>query len=179
MFFSWASRVSFLSTHSVLYIILVRVTKNNLLALIPWLSAEWSVSLKVRLYDEDTSYGDHGYCNIAEFKVGGNGLKYGSDTLIIMMGKAKFLRIVSKSIHDQQSIPIPSLVVDQPVHIEVHQRYIYGGKYRYTIDVDGVNYASKVVTDAQQYFDVKVYASENNREACHIYVSDFKLTNFL
>ena len=136
--------------------------------------------MEVRLYDEDTSFGEYDYCTIAEFTRDDSQIQFGLDTLMILMGQQNNLLIRSKSISDDEaSFQYTPLVVDQQVHIEVHQRYMYGGKYRYIIDVDGVNYASKIVTNAQQYFNVKVYASETHREACHVYVSDFKLTNFL
>ena len=136
--------------------------------------------MKVRLYDEDTSFGGKSYCTIAEFTKDDGQLQHGFETLMIMMGTQNKLKISSKPIFGIDALfTIPPLVVDKQVHIEVHQRYMYGGKYRYIIDVDGVNYASKIVTDAQQYFNIKVYSSEIHREACHVYVSDFKLTNFL
>ena len=136
--------------------------------------------MKVRLYDKDTSFGEYEYCTITEFTREDSKKELERDTLMILMGQQKNLRTKSISIYGSEAnLPYSLLVVDHQVHIEVHQRYMYGGKYRYTIDVDGVNYASKVVTNAQQYFNVKVYASEIHREACHVYVSDFKLTNFL
>ena len=135
--------------------------------------------MKVRLYDEATSFGAYDFCTIAEFTKDDSQRNEGYETLMIRMGKQNKLYIQSKSVYGSEAILPYPLIVDQQVHIEVHRRYMYGGKYWYIIDVDGVNYASKVVTNAQQYFNVKVYASETHREACHVYVSDFKLTNFL
>ena len=158
----------------------MKLTKDNYVAFIPWLSAEWTVSMKVQLYDEVKIFGSYAFCNIAEFTADDSQIQHGKSTLMVRMGKENNLRIESTSLYGPEAVfSYPPLVVDQPVHIEVHQRYMYGGIYRYTIVVDGVNYASKVVTNAQQNFNIKVYASEKYREACRVYVSDFKLTNFL
>ena len=83
------------------------------------LSAEWSVYMKVRLYDENTSFRAYDFCTIAEFTRDNSQVEHGYETLMIRMGKQNNLNIDSKSIFDSEAIlPYPLLVVDQQVKIK-------------------------------------------------------------
>ena len=44
-------------------------------------------------------------------------------------------------------------------HIEIHQKYTSGGKYRYFIKINGEEVFSIINTNAQQFYDIKIYAS--------------------
>ena len=72
-----------------------------------------------------------------------------------------------------------ALTVNQTYKIEIHQRYVSNGDYRYFIILDGQEVYSVVNTDAKQFYNIKVYASGPFRDACPAYVKDLKFTNFL
>ena len=70
----------------------------------------------------------------------------------------------------------------QPNHtysVEIHQRYIANGKYRYFITIDGKEKYSIVNKQAQQFHNVHVYASSETRDKGDGYISNLSFTNFL
>ena len=62
--------------------------------------------------------------------------------------------------------------------IEIHQRYVSRGDYRFFIKVDGIEIHSVINSDARQFYNVKVYAGDPWRET-NGFISNLKLTNFL
>ena len=72
------------------------------------------------------------------------------------------------------------LTVNVGIKIEIHQRYTSGGKYRYFIKINGEEIHSIVNNDAQQFYNVKVYASNPwDPIVCPGYIKNFAITNLL
>ena len=62
--------------------------------------------------------------------------------------------------------------------LELHQRYLSGGVYKYFIILDGEEIHSGNINPKQRY-GFNVYGSSPTHDACVGTVSEFKLTNFL
>ena len=75
--------------------------------------------------------------------------------------------------------PTPMPNINEPVHYEMHQRYVSEGNYRYFIKINGEEVLTILNTDARQFYNVKVYASDPWYRACPGTIKNFKLTNFL
>ena len=71
-----------------------------------------------------------------------------------------------------------AIKLNQKYHIEIHQRYISQGNYRFFMKIDRVEVHSIVNNDARQFYDVKVYASDQYFDAIG-FISNLHLTNFL
>ena len=69
---------------------------------------------------------------------------------------------------------------DRLYHIELHQRYISGGNYLYRLIINGEEKFSKIVDDAQQYFNVKAYFSTKLHAfpSAPVEISNLEHTNF-
>ena len=153
--------------------------KNNLLTIIPRLSTEWSVSFEFRQRSVS-----EGYTNIIRFTT--------SDTKSIpTIGNripAVFLNPGSAMLHFTSAVngnanyivePSTPLELNEKYHIEIHQRYVSRGGYRYFIKVDGIEVHSVINTDARQFYNVKVFASDPWYNEANGFISNFQLTNFL
>ena len=71
---------------------------------------------------------------------------------------------------------------DEKTHrIEIHQNYskIGGGEYIYSVELDREEVAYFNNTDARQFYNVQVYAGNPWNDPCPVYISNFKITNFL
>ena len=156
------------------------LVKGRILGLIPRFSAEWSVSFTVRM----TSLISSGHCNIILITDGSEFGNYGSRTPAVYMDRTNnevlmsYVNSVngSPSWH-QRYAQIPQINV--PTHIELHQRYVSGGNYRFFVKMDGQEVFSILNTDARQFYNVKVYASGPNELTCAGYIKRFSITNFL
>ena len=71
--------------------------------------------------------------------------------------------------------------VNETTHIEIHQRYLRSGEYRYFIRIDGEEVHSVVNTQAQQFYNVKVIAAQafTSAATCPASIKNVKHTNFL
>ncbi|XP_066910985.1 uncharacterized protein [Clytia hemisphaerica] len=161
----------------------VRVTQNNLLKVIDRFSTEWSIMFSMRLSTSIPS-GDDGLptCNIINLSEDNiQSSHYGARTPYVGLRKD------TRKIHTTSAIngnwneikELPPVIIDQTYHLEIHQRYVSNGHYRYFIMIDGVEVYSVLNTDARQFYNVHVYAGNPWNEPCPVYISNFKLTNFL
>ena len=71
------------------------------------------------------------------------------------------------------------LKLNENQHIEIHQRYISRGDYRYFVKINGTEIHSVINSDAQQFYNVKVYASGPYQNNLNGTISNFEFTNFL
>ena len=75
---------------------------------------------------------------------------------------------------------IKNNLLNQFIRFEVTQRYVSGGNYRFSVVVDGDIFFTLINTDARQFYDVKVYASNPwVPSPKDVYISNLEITNFL
>uniref|UniRef100_A0A7M5UYX2 Uncharacterized protein n=2 Tax=Clytia hemisphaerica TaxID=252671 RepID=A0A7M5UYX2_9CNID len=74
-----------------------------------------------------------------------------------------------------------TLAVNETMDVEIHQRYISNGKYRYFIRINEEDIHSVVNTEAKQFYNVKVIAGQEftGAEVCPASIKNVKHTNFL
>ncbi|XP_066930962.1 uncharacterized protein [Clytia hemisphaerica] len=139
----------------------IEVTKGLLLALLPTLSAEWIVSMKLRLFRElDTSFT---FCRLFHMTKGGQNTVYGDRTPLVSIRTADNVLQISTALNGKKShnalLISNELQINQTIALEIHQRYVKNGNYKYYILVDGVVIMDDMNYTAEQFHDVKVYAT--------------------
>uniref|UniRef100_A0A7M5X675 Uncharacterized protein n=1 Tax=Clytia hemisphaerica TaxID=252671 RepID=A0A7M5X675_9CNID len=162
----------------------IEVTKGLLLALLPTLSAEWIVSMNIRLFRGlDTSFT---FCRLFHMTKGGQNTVYGDRTPLILIRASDNVIQTNTAMNNIKSrstlLTNNPVQINQTLSLEIHQRYIQNGNHRYFIIINGVEVHSEVNYSGQQFHDIKVYATSsggNTVTACPAMLSDLKLTNFL
>ncbi|XP_066910984.1 uncharacterized protein [Clytia hemisphaerica] len=160
------------------------VKRNSLIAIVPILSPEWSVKLDMRWYNETIISSDSRYaCSILQLSANGLENGYGCRVPFIGMGKNSKKFAISSAVNGNSNHkipPTPPIVnINKTYHVEVQQRYVSNGNYRYDVLIDGVEVYSVLNTDARQFYNVHVYAGNPWNDPCPVYISNLKLTNFL
>ena len=160
----------------------MEVTKNSLLKVIDRFSTEWSVTLSIRLYGQILSGNGMSSCGI--ISLSSNGVVnnyYGSRVPFVGLVKSDRRLHTTSAINGNWNWikDLPALKIDQTYHLEIHQRYVSNGNYRYFIKLDGEEVYSVINTDARQFYNVHVYAGNPWNDPCPVYISNFKITNFL
>ena len=160
----------------------IAITKNNLLATIPRMSTEWSISFQFR----QTSLSPV-WTNIIRFASANT--TYGSPITIGKRIPAVFININSRKLHFTHAVNgMANYIVNGEAtdnklndnhHIEIHQRYVSRGDYRYFIKINGTEIHSTINSDARQFYNVNVYASDPWYENVNGFISNFDFTNFL
>ena len=158
--------------------------KGTQLAEIPIFSPEWSLSFSIRLHADTASMaagGGNEYCNLVHLTKQNHHGEHGDRIPLVSIYKPTRILHTASSINNDHSHVqnLLALTVNQTYKIEIHQRYVSNGDYRYFIILDGQEVYSVVNTDAKQFYNIKVYASGPFRDACPAYVKDLKFTNFL
>ena len=155
--------------------------KGAQLAEIPIYSPEWSLSFSMRLHADTASMAGNDYCNLVHLTKHSFSGQHGDRTPLISVYKPTQRLHIASSVNGHTSHQQNPLVlsIDQTYKIEVHQRYVSNGEYRYFIKIDGQEVYSVINTDARQFYNIKVYASGPFRDACPAYIKNFKFTNFL
>ena len=155
--------------------------KNNLLTIIPRLSTEWSVSFEFRQTSLIAVW-----TNIIKFTTSDNSNNRINDVEFGDRTPAVFVNPGSTIFHFASAVNgSANYYVDQPFksnkkyRIEIHQRYVSRGNYRYFIKVDGIEVHSVINSDARQFYNVKVYASGPWYDKANGFISNFLFTNFL
>ena len=149
-----------------------------MLTVIPRLSTEWIVSLTLRMTTLATS---SRFCSVIQLTQGGVFQQHCDRTPAVILYPPRDRFYIASSINDNPDHCIASakgLTVNVYTNIEIHQRYVSGGRYRYFIKINGEEIASIINTKARQFYDVKVYASFEN-DPCPGYIKRFYVTNFL
>ena len=144
------------------------------------MSTEWSVTFSVRLSSHELL---DGYCNIINFYQNGVG-RYDYGGRIPMFGIKKtstridiqiFNSVNGNGLHYYE-LPLPA---DGELYVEIHQRYVSGGNYRFFVKMNGQEIYSVINKDARQFYNVEVYASNQWHLACPGYIKNLEFTNFL
>ena len=152
------------------------MTVDNLVTTIPILSTEWSLSLDIRFFGTIPTGS-----NIIKFTIKDVRGTYGKNipTLYVKAGTSKLM--VASSINGNYNADVVSqnIPIGKLTHVEVHQRYVSGGLYRFFVIIDGNEVASVINNDARQFHNVKGYANVHGEESPKAYISNFKHTNFL
>ena len=159
----------------------IEITNNNLLETIPRLSTEWSISFEYR----QTSL-VKGWRNLIRFAV--SGIPFSSPTVMESRIPAVFVLSNSTTLLFSTSINgscynVNAKAIENEVnenqHVEIHQRYVSQGDYRFFIKINGIEIHSVINSGAQQFYNVDVYASDNFHKNAAGYISNFLFTNFL
>ena len=126
------------------------------------------------------SAGDE-YCNLVHLTKQNHHGEHGDRTPLVSIYIPTRILHIASSINNDHSDDQNLLIlnIDQTYKIEIHQRYVSNGDYRYFIKIDGVEVYSVLNTDARQFYNIKVYASGPFRDACPAYIKDLEFTNFL
>ena len=131
-----------------------------------------------------TTLSSSGFCNLIHLTQNDNSNNYGDRTPAVFLNGNPTISstLFSSSVdgdkaygYDTSEIP----KINELTHFEIHQRYVNGGKYRFFIKMNGQEIYTTVNDKAQQFYNVKVYASNPWFSACPAYIKNFAVTNFL
>ena len=128
-------QVQFHRTYFNIYITETELVKSNLLATISWMSTEWSVSFEYRITGVVSSWG-----SIVHLTIGSNIVQMGQRTTAVFTLPNSQKLIFNTTLHDETNYicrSVENLELNRVYKIEVHQRYISNGNYRYFIKIDG------------------------------------------
>ena len=124
------------------------------------------------------------YCNVIHFTQNGNNINYGDKTpMLNMLGSPMYTTMIFSSsingiMQPKYFYVVPA--VDGKTKYVISQRYVSGGHYRYQIQIDDVEVYSVINSQAEQFYNVKVYASDPyHPKSCPGMIYDLELTNFL
>ena len=99
------------------------------------------------------------------------------------MDNGELKLLVASTINDAHNYlifsPFFPLNVGQSYALEIHQRYLKNGKYRFFILFDDVEVFSIINTRAEQFYDVKVWACPIWNYPSAVEISNFEHINFL
>uniref|UniRef100_A0A7M5WRY4 Cnidarian restricted protein n=1 Tax=Clytia hemisphaerica TaxID=252671 RepID=A0A7M5WRY4_9CNID len=151
---------------------------NNLVLFIPILSNEWIVQLHFKLLAEHA--GESKWCNIIHVTKGQNNIVYGDRTPAIFFDKATSLLSIGSAVNGSKNYArYLTVQYNTEYNVEIHQRYKSGGVYKYSTLLNGEEIHSTDNTQAQQFYDMKVYISDPWLPACNGWIKYIKITNFL
>ena len=128
-------QVQFHRTYFNIYITETELVKSNLLATISWMSTEWSVSFEYRITGVVSSWG-----SIVHLTIGSNIVQMGQRTTAVFTLPNSQKLIFNTTLNDETNYicrSVENLELNRVYKIEVHQRYISNGNYRYFIKIDG------------------------------------------
>lgn len=150
---------------------------------IPRLSPEWSMKF---VFKVPSLPDDNRYATIVHLSIGGSIAQRGDRTPVVqLLGReGKMSLIVASTINDHLNFIYSSkddivLNVSQPYSLEVHQRYLKNGLYRFFVILDHVEIFSVVNRRAEQFYGVKVWACAPWSNPSLAEISNFEHTNFL
>ena len=167
------------------FVILEELLKRDrILAVIPRLSTEWKISFTLRLTSLTAS---NEYCNVIHFTQSKDSQEVGDRIAAVwlMIGtgsvfsETQYFSGINGNIGVLPLISLPVFEINVPVDIEFHQRYLSGGKYRVSLMINGQEIASEINSQARQFYDVKLYASNPWYDPCSGYIKNLAFTNFL
>ena len=132
---------------------------GRVLFTIPRLSTEWILSFD--FITTKATWEDCQWLNILHLTKGGDNSEHGDRIPAIFINCATRKLLVYNMISGNPIVMVDNTEIDPNVlyHIEIHQRYISGGKYRFFVRTNGVETISVTNTDARQFYNVKVYAN--------------------
>ena len=147
--------------------------------MITTLSNEWIVHIKFKMIGNNV--GDQGYCNVFQMTQNGGGENYGDRSPCIYYKKDGNLFSITSAVNGIIAYPyyVQPVQFNTEYNVEIHQRYKSGGVYKYSILLNGQEIHSADNTQAQQFYNVKVYTSNPWAHPCNGTISVMKVTNFL
>ena len=141
------------------------------------MSTEWSVSFEFKMTGVVADWS-----SIIHLTIGGDAEIIGDRT------PAVFLMPESRGFHFTTSLGddisyfwdyYENLQQNYVYEIEIHQRYISNGNYRYFIKIDREEVHSAINSKARQFYNVKVYVGDPWYNASKGLISNLQFTNFL
>ena len=158
-----------------------RVKQGKLLTTIPRLSTEWSWSFDYR------TFGTIGYWGVilhCDSRNGVDGFGFRIPAIALVLGSGHELAIGSAvGSNSDYSIRMGhSSDFNKTNHLEIHQRYISGGNYRYFVIHNGQEVHSKIHNNAIQFYNVKCWTYPPLHTSVipsDVYISNVIFTNFL
>lgn len=144
------------------------------------MSTEWSISFQ---YRQTSLVND--WTNVIRFVA--SNTSSGSQ---ITKGKripAVFINVNSDTLHFTNAVNgnvnyivnNPKTKLNEKHHVEIHQRYVSRGDYCYFIKINNTEIHSVIKKDAQQFYNVNVFASGPWYKNAAGFISNFEFTNFL
>ncbi|XP_066927042.1 uncharacterized protein [Clytia hemisphaerica] len=157
----------------------IKPKRGELVTTIGRLSTEWSLSLDIKILNPQTAI----YTTFAQLSIGENLVNHGDRTPLLHLrndlGKIKL--VICTSLNDDLNYIFTweePLTIGQRYHLEIKQRYVSGGNYRFFVLVNGVEIHSVANGKARQFYGVKFYLSSPWNEASDVEIYDLKHTNF-
>ena len=156
-----------------------QVKTSKQVAFVPIFSPEWEFSFTFRLNTFPSNY----WCNvmIVTNSQDANVPTFGYRAPSVYVNRNEQAFFFANAVNDNpQYIFYPyKITADTPYDVELRQRYISGGVYRYQIIINGVE-AHAVNNEARQYYGVKIHVlGTATFPPCDGTLSNFKMTNFL
>lgn len=153
------------------------VTKGNIVARYPVMSAEWIVTCNVRFTEIVTDKTS----NIFHFKSNKeqhvHGVRHPAMYSLVNSTTVLIKSNINGNLYYTKQIP---LEMNVKAHIEIHQRYVSNGNYRFFIIKDGQEIFSIINNDAQPVYDTLVYVSNGwSNPSTAVLLSNLEFTNFL
>ena len=152
------------------------VTRNHLYQTLPTLFKQWIVTLDIM----PIGLVKNVYSNILHMGTGGEKENYGDRTpAIYCFRNQTTLRIVS-AINGVTSYPFISspLPMHKWTRVEVSQLRQSNGSYQFTIQIADNIIAQVENTDAREFSNVKVFASNNYTSAARAKIRNIKISSF-
>ena len=164
------------------------LVQGKLLAVVPRLSAEWTLVYSLNVKSLQTTSMLCSFVHLSILTDDTSGAIYGSRSPFhylerVTQGlqgkfeKMKFGSAINSATAYITMSEMPE--VGEWEHYEFHQRYVSGGNYRFFVKRNGEEVYSAINTDAQQFYNVKVYAGSPTFPACAAEIKNLELTNFL
>eukprot|EP00111_Clytia_hemisphaerica_P005368 TCONS_00015514-protein len=158
----------------------IKPRKGALITTIDRLSTEWSLSLDFKLLKAPIEY----WTSIAHLSINDNIGTFGDRTPLVHLkyNTGNITLVVCTHIDDDDNHVFTwekPLTIGKIYNVDIRQRYLSGGKYRFIVLVNGFEVHSKVNKKARQFYDVKFFFSSPWYEASDVEVYNLKHTNFL
>ena len=145
-----------------------KVIRNNSIHTIPRISTEWSLSLTIRIEKSQLGY----WKNLIHFSTGND--NFSRLPAIFLWFDIDSLYICYDINNNRDHCYSPGIKIGQRHNVEIHQRYISDGDYRYFIVFDGIEVYSVVNKQAKQFYNVQVFTADPWYAA-----DDFRMLNLL
>ena len=140
------------------------------------MSGEWTVTCDIRFTDIEPNTG-----NIFHFRSNdGNDVHGARHPALYSAGDSTKLVVKANVNGDLLHSTYINLELNVKAHIEIHQRYVSNGNYRFFIIKDGEEIYSIINDDAQPMYNTHVYASNGwYHSSTVVMLSNLEFTNFL
>ena len=144
------------------------------------MSAEWIVTFDIRFPRKEDSSNVRGLANIFHFKSNTRDDEYGQGHPSVFGVRATTILEIRSNVNGnlRHKIHIP-LELNIKTHIEIHQRYVSKGNYRYSVIKEGQEVFSIINNDARPVYNTRVYGSNPWKLASVAMLSNLEFTNFL